>query len=84
MKAGEIALRHGIQVNIDLGSFSAYNAAVLPDGSTEVYLAISADGEHEYTLHPGDIFPVRDQIWKLDYVENSGQPDWLVVLRRVE
>jgi hypothetical protein len=84
MTVNEILVWHGIQANEDIGSFSAYNAAVLPDGSTEVYLAVTAGDEYEYTLHPGDTFPVRDQTWKLDHVENPGQPDWLVVLRRVE
>jgi hypothetical protein len=84
MEADEIVVWHGVQVNRKLGSFSAYNAAVLPDGSTEVYLAITAGDEYEYTLHLGDTFPVRDEIWKLHHVENPGQRDWLVVLRRVD
>src|SRR2546426_538749 len=80
---GEIGLRNSIQVNDNLGNFSAFNAVRLPDSTEEVYLSLSTDETRQYTLSPGDTFPVRDQNWKLDRVENSGTPNWYVVLRRI-
>jgi hypothetical protein len=35
------------------------------------------------TVHVGDTFPVNDQTWKLDRVENPEGSDWTVVLTRV-
>jgi hypothetical protein len=84
MKVDQIVLWRNVQANEDIGSFSAYNAALLPNGSPEVYLTFATDEEYEYTLHLGDTFPVRDQVWKLDKVENAGTKDWVVVLQRVE
>lgn len=84
MRDGEIALRNGIQVNVDIGSLSSFNAARLPDGTEEVYLSVSNDEERECTLRVGETFPVRDQIWRLDDVVNAGSADWNIVLRRVE
>ncbi|MEV0401950.1 DUF6406 domain-containing protein [Actinoallomurus sp. NPDC050550] len=84
MKHGEIGLRNGIQVNTDLGSFSAFNATLLSDGTKEVYLSVSTDETRHYTLGLGDTFPVRDQTWKLDQIENAGKPNWYIVLRRLE
>lgn len=83
MENDEIVIRHGIQVNTDIGSFSADNAALLPDGSVEIYLTFTTDEDHEYTLHPGDVFPVRDETWKLAEVANAGDPNWQIVLHRV-
>ncbi|WP_432705957.1 DUF6406 domain-containing protein [Actinoallomurus iriomotensis] len=84
MKSDEITIRRGIQVNTDIASFSAYNAALLPDGSIEVYLTFTTDQDHEFTLHLGDTFPVRDQTWRLDRVEDAGKPNWHIALRRVK
>ncbi|WP_425551296.1 DUF6406 domain-containing protein [Actinoallomurus vinaceus] len=50
------------------------------------YVAVppgSADEEYRYTLSVGDIFPARDQTWKLATVENAGRKDWVVVLSPV-
>ncbi|WP_433178150.1 DUF6406 domain-containing protein [Actinoallomurus sp. CA-150999] len=84
MTPTEIFLKHGRQRNTSIGSFGVFNAAVLPDGSAEVYLAVTSDEEREYTLRIGDTFPVSDQTWKLDRVEGLGGRDWTVVLTRVE
>ncbi|GAA4634114.1 hypothetical protein GCM10023196_074350 [Actinoallomurus vinaceus] len=80
----EIFLKHGRQRNTSIGSFGVFNAVALPDGSAEVYLAVTSDKEDEYTLHVGDTFRVSDQIWKLDRVEGLGSRDWTVVLTRVD
>jgi hypothetical protein len=84
MEVNKILLWHGVQANEDIGSFGVFNAVALPDGTPEVYLAVTTDKEYEYTLHPGDTFPVRDQTWKLDRVEDPGGSDWTVVLTKVE
>lgn len=79
----EVWLSHGIQANEDIASFAAYSPGVLPDGTIQVKLAIKADAEYKHRLHPGDTFPIRDQIWKLDRVENPDKPNWEVRLVRV-
>ena len=80
---GEVVLRHGIQSNEEIASFAALSPAVLPGGKIEVYLAVGAEAEYEYRLNPGDTFPVRDQTWKLDRVDNPGARRWHVHLVRV-
>lgn len=85
MTTETIFLKHGRQRNMDIASFGVVYADEGRDGGPpEVLLAVEADGEHDFTLHPGDTFPVRDQVWKLDRVEDPGSRDWVVVLSRVE
>ncbi|GLY81120.1 DUF6406 domain-containing protein [Actinoallomurus iriomotensis] len=85
MTVRQIVLRHGIQFNANIGSFSAiYAEEDSASGSPEVLVNIAADGEREYVLHPGDTFTVRDQTWKLASVNNPGLHDWTVVLERVD
>jgi hypothetical protein len=36
-----------------------------------------------YVLQLGETFPVRDETWKLDRVEDASSPDWRVYLVRV-
>jgi hypothetical protein len=84
MAATEIVLRHGLQANVSIGSFSVVYADEGPGGGPpEVLVSVAADGEHEYVLRPGDTFPVRDETWKLGRVENPGKHDWTVVLTKV-
>lgn len=84
MPIDEVWLSHGIQANEDIASFAALWPALHPDGKIEVTLAVGAEAEHEYLLHPGDTFPVRDQTWKVDRVENPGKPTWEIRLVRVK
>jgi Family of unknown function (DUF6406) len=77
-------LTHGTQVNYWIASFGCYTPVLLPDGAIEVLLTLETDEEHEFTLHPGDTFPVRDQTWKLDRVENAeDRANWRVHIVRV-
>ncbi|MFE9967139.1 DUF6406 domain-containing protein [Streptomyces sp. NPDC005525] len=51
--------------------------------SVSVALVVATDAERDYDLGLGDTFPVRDETWTLDRVENLPNPDWWVVLRKV-
>jgi hypothetical protein len=46
----------------------------------------SGDTEARHSLAPGDVFPVQDQEWKLDRIEDLYSPsgNWTVVLTRVK
>lgn len=85
MTLDEIGLRPNRQRNTDIGSFAAVNVHGGVDGGPpEVDLVVETDEEHDFVLHPGDTFPVREQTWKLDRVENPGSHNWTVVLSRVK
>jgi hypothetical protein len=84
MAVEQETLRHGIIANRSIGRFAAWTPYLLPDGTAEVKIGVVTDGEHEYRLHPGDTFPVRDQTWKLDHVENAeDRANWRVHIVRV-
>jgi hypothetical protein len=78
-----MVLRHGTVVNGAAARFACLDPAVYPDGTVEVKLVVMGQARQQHILHLGDTFPVRDQIWKLDRVENPGEPKWLVYLVRV-
>lgn len=83
MDIDEIVIRRGHLVNEDIGSFGVVYAGQ-PDGQpVTVRLSVGTEEEHHYDLHPGDTFPVRDQVWKLDRVEDLQTRSWRVVLVRV-
>ncbi|MGW2018295.1 DUF6406 domain-containing protein [Streptomyces sp. NPDC001927] len=48
-----------------------------------IQLVVAADDERTYTLHVGDTFPVRDETWTFERVENLETERWLVLLRKV-
>ncbi|MCO6011028.1 hypothetical protein NE236_39340 [Actinoallomurus purpureus] len=83
MPAGRIFLSNGIQANEDIGSFAVIHVDARADHPLTVRLGVVTDEEHRYTLSPGDSFPVRDQTWRLEPVENAGSRDWIVTLTRV-
>jgi hypothetical protein len=80
-------LTHGTVVNYWTASFGCYTPVLLPDGAIEVLLIVmprESGSEEEHTLHPGETFPVRDQTWKLDHVENAeDRANWRVHIVRV-
>jgi hypothetical protein len=84
MTHSEIKLWRGVQANEDIGSFGVINVDAREGHPLTVRLGVVADEENRYTLQPGDTFPVRDQTWKLDRVDDPGESDWTVVLTRVE
>lgn len=84
MATDEIILQQGLQVNEAIGSIGAVNAYVSPGGVFEVKLFVKTDTEYERWIRIGDTFPVRDQTWKLDRVDNAEHDDWVIRLVRVE
>jgi hypothetical protein len=84
MAANEIILWHGVSANEDFGNFGVINIDARENHPLVVRLGVVDDEEHRYNLSPGDTFPVRDQTWKLDRVENPSSRDWTVVLTKVE
>ena len=84
MLAEKATLRHGTQANYAIASFVAWSPYPLPDGTIEVKIAVETDEDREYGFHPRDTFPVRDQTWKLDHVENAeDRANWRVHIVRV-
>ena len=84
MPASEIVLRNGHLVHEEVGSFASYTPFISPSGGVEVKIFIKTDTESKRWYSVGENFSVRDQVWKLDRVENPGQDDWVAYLARVE
>ncbi|MFF3847094.1 DUF6406 domain-containing protein [Streptomyces sp. NPDC002328] len=87
MSTREIALTPNAQANRDIGSFSVIHVYAPAGQAPTVRLSVGAGGtDTRHSLVPGDVFPVRDQEWKLDRIENLDSPtgDWTVVLARVK
>jgi hypothetical protein len=84
MAIDEFSLKHGHLANLDAGSVGVvYTEKGRDGGPPEVLVAVKDDGEHDFTLHPGDTFPVGSQTWKLDRVDAPGGRDWTVVFSRI-
>lgn len=87
MATQEIALAPNTQANRPIGSFSVIHVHAPPGQATTVRLAVESAGEEaRHSLTVGDVFPVQEQQWKLDRIEDLYSPtgDWTVVLSRVE
>ncbi|MDF4249028.1 DUF6406 domain-containing protein [Streptomyces sp. WMMB303] len=87
MTAQEIALSPNTQANRDIGSFSVIHVYAPAGQVPTVRLSVGTGGtDTRHSLAPGDVFPVRDQEWKLDHIDNLDSPtdDWTVVLARVK
>ena len=86
MTIEEIGLREGRQAHLDaemkIGLFNIY--AGDEGRPLEVVVTVKDDSEHKYTLHPGDTFPVGDQIWRLERVIDPGGDAPTAVLARIE
>lgn len=48
-----------------------------------VRLGVDDGEERQYTLEPGDTFPVHDETWVLDRVDDPSG-NWRVVIRKAE
>jgi hypothetical protein len=79
----EVTLRSGIQASTGIASFACLAPEVYPDGRVAVILDVSTGSGDEYLLHPGDTFPVHDQTWQLDRVDDPGTGHWRVRLIRI-
>ncbi|MDT0573122.1 DUF6406 domain-containing protein [Streptomyces sp. DSM 3412] len=87
MTTQEIALAPNTQANRPFGSFSVIHVHAPQGQATTVRISVTSAGEEaRYSLTVGDVFPVQDQQWKLDRIEDLHSPsgDWTVVLSRVE
>jgi hypothetical protein len=80
MTLTEITLSNGAEGSSTMACLAPM---VYPDGRVAVTVDVGTDGEHEYLLHPGETFPVHDQTWRLDRVDNPGTDYWQVRLVRV-
>jgi len=87
MPLDQAVLQHSRVVNGTEERFGCFSPYQLPDGTVEVTVIVmpdTTDSEDEYTLHPGDTFPVRDETWRLDRVENvEDHSNWRVHIVRV-
>ena len=83
MTVTEVHLKHGRQRNTSIGSFGVISVDAREGRPLAVRLGVVADEEHRYPVHVGDTFPVNDQTWKLDRVEDPDGSDRTVVLTRV-
>ncbi|MGW7361913.1 DUF6406 domain-containing protein [Streptomyces sp. NPDC054841] len=79
----EVRLRPRVTGGSDNARFAVIHLYAPTDEPLTVRLVVAADGEHKHTLGVGDAFPVRDEIWKLDRVEDLEGEDWVVILRKV-
>ncbi|MFG2643766.1 DUF6406 domain-containing protein [Streptomyces sp. NPDC048370] len=67
----------------DNARFSVIHLYAPADEPLSIQLLVAADAEHTHTLHVGDMFPVRDETWKFERVDNLESERWLVLLRKV-
>jgi Family of unknown function (DUF6406) len=79
----EATLHNGIEASTGTASLTCFAPMVYPDGRVAVSVDVGAETGHEYLLHPGETFPVHNQTWKLDRVDNAGTDDWQVHLVRL-
>ncbi|WNI20966.1 DUF6406 domain-containing protein [Streptomyces sp. ITFR-16] len=80
----EVSLRHGVPGELNGVRYIVRRVRTPKERPVSVALVVLADGEENYDLGIGDTFPVRNETWALDRVENLPRPDWRVVLRKVE
>ncbi|WP_374224453.1 DUF6406 domain-containing protein [Streptomyces sp. ISL-94] len=81
--ADEVFLRHGVPGEREGVRYIVRRVRAPKELPVSVALVVVADGEQHYDLGIGDTFPVRDETWVLDRVENLPRPDWWVVLRKI-
>ena len=80
---GEISIRHGVPRRAATASFGVIHVDARPGHPLTVRLGVKDGEERRYTLEPGDTFPVRDELWVLDRVDDPSG-DWRVVIRKAE
>ncbi|KIF05838.1 hypothetical protein PL81_10920 [Streptomyces sp. RSD-27] len=79
----EVRLWHGMAEESDKGRFAVIYVYAPPGEPLTVRLAVvDAEAERKYTLNVGDTFPVRDETWTLDRVDNPDSDEWVVILRK--
>ncbi|MET8293323.1 DUF6406 domain-containing protein [Streptomyces sp. NPDC005180] len=81
--ASEISIRRGAPTRTSIAFFGVIDVDARPGHPLSVRLGFNDGEERRYTLAPGDSFPVQDETWALDRVEDPAG-DWQVILRKVE
>ena len=79
-----VTLKKGLVANLKdarLGVVHVYRRSGEED--VEVLIAVMAEEEQEFSLKLGDTFKIREQLWKLDAVEDLGEGDWVVTFTEV-
>ncbi|MES9511795.1 DUF6406 domain-containing protein [Streptomyces sp. NPDC000609] len=79
----EVVISRGSPRQTAIAFFGVINVDARPGHPLTVRLVVEDGEERRYTLEPGDTFPVRDEHWELDRVENPAD-DWSVFIRKVE
>ncbi|MER7338901.1 DUF6406 domain-containing protein [Streptomyces sp. NPDC000075] len=81
--ASEVSIRRGAPTRTAVAFFGVIDVDARPGHPPRVRLGFDDGEEHRCTLVPGDTFPVRDETWALDRVEDPAG-DWQVIIRKVE
>ncbi|MER7733127.1 DUF6406 domain-containing protein [Streptomyces erythrochromogenes] len=79
----EIIISRDAPTRNALGFFGVIDVDSRPEHPLTVRLVVEDGEERRYTLEPGDTFPVRNEMWALDRVEEA-HDDWRVFIRRVD
>ncbi|MFE9967174.1 DUF6406 domain-containing protein [Streptomyces sp. NPDC005525] len=79
----EVRLRHGVPGELNGVRYIVRRVRAPNGGPVSVALVVVTDREQDYDLGIGDTFPVRDETWTLDRVDNLPNPDWRVILRKI-
>ncbi|WP_158711130.1 DUF6406 domain-containing protein [Streptomyces albus] len=81
----EINLRHGVPQELNGAAFAVIHVYAPKEAPLSVSLVVAAEEERHYDLGIGDTFPIRNETWMLDRVENLHTGgNWRVVLRKAE
>ena len=83
MTFSEVTLHNGIEASAGIASITCVTPMIYSDGRVAVSVDVGVGAGHEYLLHPGETFPIHDQTWKLDRIDNPGTDYWRVRLIRV-
>ncbi|MEV4000905.1 DUF6406 domain-containing protein [Actinomadura sp. NPDC049753] len=81
-----VALREGTQAHLENGVRMGLVEVNMGEASdlSEVILFVKNGGESEFTLRLGDTFPVGEQTWKVDRIEQLGSNRLGAVFSRIE
>lgn len=82
MAIEEVGLRPSWQANLEAGSVGVIYVDAREGLPLTVRLSVGTDENRKYNLHIGDTFPIRDQTWKLERVDDPSS-NWTVTLTRI-
>ncbi|MEU9837926.1 DUF6406 domain-containing protein [Actinomadura sp. NPDC048032] len=81
-----VALREGTQAHLEDGVKMGLVEVNMGEGDdqSEVILFVKNGGENEFTLRLDDTFPVGEQTWKVDRIEEVGNNRLGAVFSRID